>query len=497
MKISDRDAKEILLRRELLRSQAAHGDLMSFTAYTYPDYQIAWHHERIANALSRFARKEIRRLMIFAPPQHGKSELASRRLPAMLHGMYPDDAILACSYNGELASDMTVDTQRIMETPQYKDIFPYSSLTPDGKLSKYARSGNEHELIPMQRADKYWHFPRGNYRSAGIDGSFTGRPGDWLLIDDPYKNRQSADSKATREQIFRNYSSTLKTRMRGEGSILIMHTRWHSDDLAAKLLALAESDPHADKWEVLILPAIRDTLDDESDPRLIGDALWPERFPLKILLANKAINERDFAALYQQQPMAEGGNIIKSDWLDGKFYFAAPSSFDEVIQSWDFAVKDKQKSDYAVGQVWGRKGTDKYLLDQVRGKWDFPESCRQLLMLTRKWPKAHRKLVEDKANGPAVIQTLKKTVTGLVEVPPKGDKVARLHAVTPEFQSGHVYIPDQSIASWVPSYLTEIYSFPSSPNDDQVDATTQALDHLRKAGPLHLPIAGHGGGTLY
>lgn len=492
-----REAKErelLILHERELRA-ARKGNLMSFTKLTKPNYEVAWHHQKIAEVLSAFARKEIKRLMIFAPPQHGKSELASRRLPAMLQGMYPNDSILACSYNASLAADMTIDTQRIMDTAAYREIFPLSQITAEGKVGKYSRTSNEHELIPVQLPDKYWFIPEGIYRSAGVDGSFTGRPGDWLLIDDPYKNRADADSKVVRDSILKNYSSTLKTRMRGEGQIMIMHTRWHDDDLAGNLLRLGESDPNADQWSVLVMPALRVDMESSWDPRKLGEELWPNRFPMKVLLANKATNERDFAALYQQTPQTEGGNIIKSDWI--KYYKTIPTKFDTVIQSWDFAVKDKKTSDFTVGQVWGRSGLEKYLLYQVRGRWDFPTACQKVIDVTRLFPRAHKKVIEAKANGPAIMQMLKTKVTGLVECTPTQDKVSRLNAIAPDYQSGHVWYPDPSIAPWIQEHVSELCAFPGGVNDDQVDAASQALDQLRNTGPLYMPISGHGSGTIY
>jgi predicted phage terminase large subunit-like protein len=488
--------EEAILKREAL-NRARSGHLMTFTKMTYSQYETAWHHRLTAEYLTKFARREIDRLIIFEPPQHGKSELASRRLPAMLMGMYPNDAILACSYNGDLASDMTIDVQRIMDTDTYHEIFPGSIIMPDGKMGKYSRSSNEHELIPYKDEDKYWHFPKGNYRSAGVDGSFTGRPGDWLLIDDPYKNRASADSKSNRDMILKNYSSTLKTRLRGQGQILIMHTRWHEDDLAGNLMRLADNDPNADKWTILVLPAILDSITNKNskDPREIGDVLWPERFPMKILLANKANSERDFSALYQQSPTAEGGNIIKTEWI--KYWDFLPPRFDAIIQSWDFAVKDKTTSDYTVGQVWGKLGADKFLIHQVRGKWSFPDACKKVVEVSNMFPKAGKKLVEAKANGPAVIQTLKKHVPGLVESEPVGDKVARLNAVAPDYQSGNVWYPDPAKYPWVREHIQELCGFPSAQNDDVVDAASQALNELRHQGPVYMPTSGHGSGTIY
>jgi predicted phage terminase large subunit-like protein len=445
----------------------------------------------MAKYLNKFARREIRRLMIFAPPRYGKSELTSRRLPALLHGMYPNDEILAMSYNSELASDMTIDVQRIMDRPAYQEIFPFSKVTPEGSISKYARSANEHELIPYKNEAGIWVYPEGSYRSAGLGGAFTGRGGQWVLIDDPVKNRQDADSRSFRDQLYKFYTSSLHTRLEGEGSILLTQTCWHVDDLAGRLLALQKADPDADQWTVLRIPAIKEDDSNPEDPREIGEPLWPQKFGMKQLMATKANSSRDWAALFQQRPTAEGGNIIQSSWI--KYYKVLPEKFDQMIQSWDFAVKDKNGSDYTVGQVWGRIKADKYLIYQFRARVSFPVACQKLVEISKMFPQAHKKLIEAKANGPAVVQTLRQTVPGLVEVEPFGDKVSRLNSVAPDYESGNVYYPTSNIAPWIDDHVSELCDFPNAAHDDSVDAASQALKELRKAPVLWTPIAGHSG----
>lgn len=490
------------LEQAKLITKARAGNLLAYTKLTFPAYEINWHHQTTAQHLNRFIRGEIRRLMIFEPPRYGKTELSSRRLPALIHGLYPNDEILAASYNSDLAADNTIDVQRIMDTPPHRMIFPHSQITPEGTISKYARNSNEHELIPYKDLKTgELQRPAGSYRSAGVGGSFTGRGGKWVLIDDPIKNREAADSQTFRDMLWDFYTSTIRTRLEGDAGILLTMTRWHNDDLAGRLLNLAKSDPNADQWVVLTLPAIKETDDAEYDPREIGDPLWPGKFSLESLIATKAsIGSRDWSALYRQTPNIEGGNIIRSEWIKyygGRNQPQKPKRFDQLIQSWDFATKDKQKSDYAVGQVWGRVAANYYLIHQVRGKWPFPTACRQLVMVTRDYPNSTKKLVEGKANGPAVVQTLKNTIPGLVEVEPTGDKVARLNAVSPLYESGNVWYPDPEIAPWIVDHVSELCDFPRVVNDDQVDTASQALNFLRMATPLQMPVAGHGSGVIF
>jgi predicted phage terminase large subunit-like protein len=482
--------------RQILIDRARRGGLKSFTLLTKADYQVNWHHELTCKYLNRFIRKEIKRLMIFEPPRHGKSELTSRRLPALLHGLFPDDEILAMSYNAELASDMTIDTQRIMDRPDYREIFPLSRITPEGSISKYARKANEHELIPVETRKGYWAYPQGAYRSAGVGGSFTGRGGKWVLIDDPIKNRADADSRAFREELWKMYTSSIRTRLEGDAAILITLTRWHDDDLVGRLLKLARQNPSADQWTILNLPAIRETEHHEEDPRKLNEGLWLRKFDQKWYTSTKAsIGSRDWAALYQQRPSVEGGNIIQSHWF--KWYGALPEKFHQVLISCDFAVKDKAMSDFNAIQVWGRVGADKYLIYRLKGRWPFPVTCQKLVEICKRFPNAHKKLVESKANGPAIVQTLKKYVPGLVEVEPMGDKLARLNAVAPDFESGNIHIPVAALDPTIDEYVAEMCDFPTGVNDDEVDATTQCLIEMRKAGAIHMPIGGHGSGHIF
>lgn len=504
--------------------RARRGGLLAFTLLTKPDYEVNWHHKLTTNYLNKFIKKEIKRLIILEPPRYGKSELSSRRLPALLHGVYPNDEILAASYNGDLAADMTIDVQRIMDMESYQRIFPMTRITPANSKSNYARSSVEHELIPMENTGKLWIpqtgsdgkpivfdesrnfiIPRGSYRAAGVGGSFTGRGGDWLLIDDPIKNRQDADSPAFRNELWDWYRSTLRTRAEKDASVCITLTTWHEDDLIHRLLKLARQDEDADQWQVLRLPAIKEGEDSwfkkfhlmpSPDPRKEGDALWPGKFSLSDLKATKpSVGTREWTALYQQRPTPEGGNLVQGVWL--KRYKVPPTGFEDVLISCDMASKDKTSSDYYVYQAWGRKQADRYLLYQLRGRWAFPEACRKLIELVKMYPKARRKIIEAKANGPAVAQTLRKKITGIIEKEPDGDKVARLNAVTPEMESGNVWIPDENEFPWVHDFIDEMTSFPNGANDDQVDAASQALVELRKGGPVYAPTAGHGSGTVY
>lgn len=233
-------------------------------------------------------------------------------------------------------------------------------------------------------------------------------------------------------------------------------------------------------WEHLCLPAEfeperRSVTCIWQDPRTKpGELLWPEQFPPNTIDdIKKALGSYSSAGQLQQRPAPDAGGIFQRAWW--KFYDVLPESFDEVIQSWDMAFKGTDETDFVVGQVWGRKGADKYLLDQVRARVGFTESVRMVRLLSAKWPESRAKLIEDKANGSAIIDTLKKEIPGMIAVNPEGGKEARAHAVSPTVEAGNVWLPPELIAPWIDEFLMEHSVFPNGANDDQVDATTQAL----------------------
>jgi predicted phage terminase large subunit-like protein len=240
---------------------------------------------------------------------------------------------------------------------------------------------------------------------------------------------------------------------------------------------MQKNDPTFEKWDRLSLPAIAEK-DDEY--RKTGEALWPRKYPIADLLQTKILlGSYEFGALYQGHPTPQEGGIIKRDWI--KTYITPPGQFDVIIQSWDMAFKDTKEGSFVVGQVWGKIGADNYLLDQVRRQMDFVETIKAVRLMSVKWPKAYAKIVEDKANGTAVISTLKREIPGMIPYSPEGSKESRLYSVSPYFEAGNVFVP---VKEWTQDYIEELVSFPNGTNDDQVDCTSQALTRLNKRSGL-------------
>ena len=454
------------------RQFAAHG-LAPFILYMMPTYQMGWVHREICIELDKFLQAVIEgrspRLMITMPPRHGKSQIASRMFPAYALGRYPDLSFIATSYSSDLASRMNRDVQRIIESERYRTLFPETTLF--GKNIRTIASG-----AWMRNSDIFEIVGHeGVYRSAGVGGGVTGMGAHCAIVDDAFKDRASADSPTIRENIWDWYTSTLYTRLAPGGGVIIINTRWHMDDLSGRLLEAARTG-EGDQWRVVNFPAIAEH---DEPHRKAGEALHPERYPLEQLLKIKAaIGSRDWAALYQQHPTPDGGTIFRQEWLR---YWAPkdiPNRFEVVTMSWDMTFKDSDSSDYVVGQVWGKHGARFFLLDQVRGRWSFTETVEQFTRLSEKWPMCTRKYIEDKANGPAVIDTLKHKIGGIIPVEPDGSKTARAYAVTPLLEAGNVFLPQPGMAPWVSDLQAELLQFPSAAHDDQVDALTQALRML-------------------
>lgn len=452
--------------RELLRRRGARKSLAEYIAYTNPKFKWSAFSLTVCAALDQFLidMQEGKRpiLILQAPPQHGKSEIASRKLPSYIMGRFNDWRIAAASYSNSLAGTMSLDVRRNLVSKHHLALFP----TPVNK-PRYSVNRNGEFSSP---------YGDGGYIGDGIGGGFTGRPADIFIIDDPVKNAQEALSEVTKKGHWDWYQTVATTRLSENSGQIIMATSWAEDDLAGRIQTEFAGNP---RLKVLRFPAIN--LPDEAgyNPELPEGALVPELKSLGFLQEVKGLlSDYWWAAMYQQTPKAIGGNVFKDKHVQYYLPKDLPARFDKLINSWDCTFKDTDGTDFVVGQAWGKYGANSYLLDQRRERMSFTKTVKEVIGLRNDHPRTREILIEDKANGPAVIDTLKSSVPGIIPIEPDGSKLARAHAVTAYWEAGNVWLPDPSIAPWIKQYVAEMTTFPAAANDDQVDATSQALRRL-------------------
>jgi predicted phage terminase large subunit-like protein len=424
------------------------------------------HLQPVIEALEKVARRELTRLMIFMPPRHGKSMAVSETFPSYFIGLHPSMHIIIASYGDVLAQQFGRRNKQ--------------------KVEEFGKSIFNISISADQASKVDWELalPRGGgaVTSVGIGGAITGKGADLLIIDDPIKNREEANSITYRNKVWEEWQNTLRTRLEGKfASVIIIATRWHHDDLVGRLLNAEYAA--VDDWTIISLPAIAEQNDILG--RAVGEPLCAELGYDKAWATKTKADVGSYVwdALFQQHPSVQKGSIFKRYWW--RFYNTLPLKFDRIIQSWDMAFKDMTVSSFVVGQVWGLANARIYLLDQLRGHFDFVKTLEAVSALSAKWPISQSQgiYVEDKANGPAVISVLKEKIMGLIAVTPQGSKTSRAYAVTPLVEAANVYLPNVLLQPWVDDYIAELTAFPTGTHDDQVDATTQALSML--AGSLH------------
>lgn len=442
------------LRKEIYKEKCKY----SYQAFLEHIYHGKWkpakHLVVLCKVIDDVINGKIDRLIVEMPPRHGKSMSLSRVLPAYFLGRYPDKEVVLTSYSSKLAESFGRTNRRVIKEFG-KPLFGIQSSAVKDSNSEWEIEDHEGKAI-----------------CVGMDSAITGHGADLLILDDPIKGRAEAESESTRNNTFNTYNSVLRTRLHPGGAIIIILTRWHNDDLVGRLLNPEDGVP--EDWTIVRFPAIAE----EGDPlgREVGEALWEEWFSLEELCKLRdSLGTYEWSALYQQNPVPAIGNIISMSAF--KRYGVLPK-FDTIIQSWDCTFKDVPTSDFVVGQVWGKSGVNKYLLDQVRLKMDTPSTIMHIRNFLIKYPGTNSVLVEAKANGMAVIQMLKHEVAGLIPVEPVGGKVARVNAIAPQIQAGNIHIPHSNKSFWVNDFLTECANFPNGKHDDQVDAMSQAVLHL-------------------
>ncbi len=409
------------------------------------------------------------RLIFTMPPQEGKSMRISRAFPIWLLKRNPDLRIAIVSYADQLS--------RRWGRMVKNDVVGHPELGLS--LRHDTKAANEWQLEGKD----------GGMITVGIEGSLTGRPVDVLIIDDPFKDQKQADSETYRENVKEWWRTTGSMRLSEDAIVIVLMTRWHEDDLAGWLMAT-----EGDDWRHINIPALADHDPNKGETDILGrePGEWMKsargRTVRGWLRRKKNAGARGFEAVLQGRPSPQEGSILKRGWWQyspmqraiqqGNGSWLILGHPTQVIQSWDMAFKDGAKNDWVVGQVWARRGSRVWMVDQVRDHMDAPATATAMVALSKKWPQATLKLVEDKANGPAIIQMLRGVLPGIVPVSPGDSKEGRANAIAPFVQAGDVELPAPGHAPWVGDFVTECASFPNGAHDDQVDACTQALAQL-------------------
>lgn len=449
-----------------------------------------WHLDVVCDHLQAVTAGEIKKLLINIPPRCMKSLAVAVFWPTWEWTFAPQTRWLFASYALSLSKRDSLKCRRIIDSPWYQKNF-----------------GHVFQLTSDQNEKLRFENNKTGYRIAtSVGGATTGEGGDRLVIDDPH-NAADVVSDTIRESALTWWREAMSTRLNdpATGAKVGVMQRLHDRDWTGYVLTEEQG------WHHLCLPMryeprafvdCKITHDDREE----GELLWPEKIDETSLRElERNLGSYGAAGQLQQRPSPAEGGLLKRHWWqywkpkgsnlppvmvkqpDGTFktYEAVeiPESFDEIIQSWDMAFKDEKaakggKPDFVAAGVWGRKGANKYRLDEVHERMDFPATCSAVIALSSVWPKAAAKLVEDKANGAAVIATLKSKITGLIAVEPEGGKIVRANAVASEIESGNVFLPHPQLKAWTESFIEECAGFPNAANDDRVDEMTQALTRM-------------------
>ena len=467
------------LIKEIKHKKAERGPgknvvLWKFIRKVFPQYKFYKFHAAVIEQLQRVIDGEINRLILQVPPRHGKSLLASQLLPAAYLLAHPDRYVGISSYSAELAEGFS------------------------RKARDYYRDGGG-LLNESSKAVNAWGTEAGGgLWAAGVGGAVTGRSGHLLIIDDPVKNREDAESARMMEKLNDWYTSTLYTRLEPHvGAIVVIQTRWSENDMIGQLLENESqvSEKGRENWTIVDLPAL---YEDEGDrPKLpehcptvpdwrteVGEALCPQRYDTEALeRIREAVGSRDFASLYQQRPAPEGGNMFSPDWWSWYGKDTPLPDFQRVILSVDATFTATSKSDYVVGAVVAQAGSQFYVLDLVREKLDVVGTMAMIARMYKKHMLSGT-VIELAASGYAVYQMMQKKVPGLIGVKPEKSKEARAAGIVPMVEAGNVYLP--ASAPWLDAFISEFALFPASKNDDMVDAITMALNYCAVRSPARL-----------
>ena len=395
------------------------------------------------------------RILLSTPPQVGKSMSLTETLPSWFIGNYPDMSVIITGYNADVAEKFG-DRNRTKVKDYGKEIFGIQVSDSQDNKTLFQIKGHQ-----------------GQVYSTGIYGSLTSNPAALCIVDDPFKNGEEVNNQGIRDSVFRVYQDSIESRLRKKGCVLIIvHTRWHEDDLIGRL---AEEQGYL----YLNFPAVWEKGIDKLLHRKVGETLCPELgMTAEWAERQKRISgSRVWNALYQGKPFVEGGNIINRDNINFYNKHSLPPTFDEIVLSCDLSFGGvKTNNDPNCLVVWGRVGGNHYMLKQVNKKCGFQETIELIKLLSAEFPTMKKKLIEKKANGNATIELLNQHISGIVPFDPMSNsKETRFKLVAPYFESGNIYLPDEKTDKDSEDIVSQLLKFPNVAHDEYVDTTSQYL----------------------
>jgi len=468
------EAKEFTVLLEELEKrefqEESTSTFMNFVKAIWSDFIEGDHHYKMAEAFDKIAEGKLKRLIINMPPRHTKSEFASHLFPAYLLGKNPRLKIIEATHTADLAINFGRKVRDLIDRDDYTELFPDTALKADSRS-----------------AGKWLTNKGGEYYAAGTGGALAGRGADLFIIDDPHSEQDAMSDKAM-DDAYEWFMTGPRQRLQPGGAIVIVMTRWSKKDLTGRLIKRMAQEKEADQWELIEFPAVLPS----------GNPLWGNFWKLTELDSIKAsVSPSKWASQYMQRPTGEGISIIPKEWFQ-IWEKEKPPKCDYIIQSYDTAFLKSERADYTAITTWGvfypegKIGEEMYtgndahliLIDCIKERFDFPELKAEALRLYEFW-NPDTVIIEAKASGLPLVQELRRVGIPVNTFSPgKGqDKIARLNSVSPIFQDGRIWIPENR---WGEELIEEISDFPNGENDDLVDATTLALARFREGGFLQL-----------
>ena len=469
---------ELLKLLELQKKRQSQNTFSKFVTYTKEDYSMQWFHKIVCEYLDMLSDRTIKKLMIFMPPQHGKTELSSRRFPAYLLGKNPNEKLIVGSYNMTKAGEFVKDCNRIMLDPKYKELYPNTELSGT-QTTQYFEVNNGSGFL----------------KGTGMDSGVTGTTATGIIIDDPFKGRNEANSELVRDKIWKTYSDDFQTRLSNDSFQLMLFTRWHQDDMAGRILD--PENPHYDEeeakeWTVLVFSALKEDSKaiecaiDVDDPREIDEALWEAKHSQAKYIKRRRINPTGFASLDQQRPSALEGNKILREWFIIMKRNELPFNPHDVTPDFfiDGAFTDQTQNDEtALMSCYFHKPLQTLYIFNCIG---IRKELHELLKFFKDYALQNylgtksKVMIELKASGHPLKSMLSKFEYGGFNCIGIENKVVglgkwnRVENSEPFLASGKVVLVE---GGWNSRFIDQCATFPNATHDDMVDDLTYAIHH--------------------